>query len=69
MGSWVIYGLGAEVIPCLPKGVPAPEGALKGQPMYGQGFAGRLSANNNPPGRVNPNLDLPKGVSPQQRRQ
>jgi hypothetical protein len=72
MGSWVIYGLGSES-ESLPAYVvmPAPEGALEGgQPMYGQGF---LPAVYQPtmlrPG-ANPilNLDLPKGVSRQQRR-
>jgi len=72
MGSWVIYGLGSESH-SLPAYVvmPAPEGALEGgQPMYGQGF---LPAAFQPtmmrPG-ANPilNLDLPKGVSREQRR-
>jgi hypothetical protein len=72
MGSWIIYGLGAES-DSLPAYVvmPAPEGALEGgQPMYGQGF---LPAAYQPtmirPG-ANPilNLDLPKGVSQRQRR-
>ena len=72
MGSWIIYGLGSET-ESLPSYVvmPAPEGALEGgQPMYGQGF---LPAVYQPtmmrPGR-DPilNLDLPKGISPKQRR-
>ena len=72
MGSWVIYGLGSES-ESLPSYVvmPAPEGALEGgQPMYGQGF---LPAAYQPtvlrPG-ADPilNLDLPKGISLQQRR-
>jgi len=72
MGSWVIYGLGSESH-SLPAYVvmPAPEGALEGgQPMYGQGF---LPAAFQPtmmrPG-ANPilNLDLPNGVSREQRR-
>ena len=72
MGAWTIYGLGSES-DSLPAYVvmPDPEGALEaGQPMYGNGF---LPAAYQPtlfrPGE-HPvlNLDLPTGVSTNQRR-
>ena len=73
MGSWVIYGLGSESdsLPayCV---LPDPKGALEaGQPMYTNGF---LPAVYQPtmmrPGkRPVLNLDLPAGVTLDQRRQ
>jgi hypothetical protein len=73
MGSWVVYGLGSESR-SLPSYVvlPDPHGALEaGQPMYGNGF---LPAAYQPTmvrggPRPVPNLDLPEGVSAQQRRE
>lgn len=72
MGSWMVYGLGAET-QSLPAYVvmPDPEGALEaGQPMYGNGF---LPAAFQPtmlrPGETPVlNLDLPPGVRLQDRR-
>jgi hypothetical protein len=72
MGSWVIYGLGSES-DSLPAYVvlPDPKGALEaGQPMYLNGF---LPAVYQPtmfrPGkRPVLNLDLPEGVSLEERR-
>ena len=72
MGSWVIYGLGSES-ESLPAYIvlPDPKGALEaGQPMYTQGF---LPAVYQPtmlrPGKKPVlNLDLPEGVSLDQRR-
>jgi len=72
MGSWVIYGLGSES-DSLPAYVvmPDPKGALEaGQPMYTNGF---LPAVYQPtmfrPGRRPVlNLDLPQGVTLDQRR-
>ena len=72
MGAWTIYGLGSES-ESLPAYVvmPDPEGALEaGQPMYGNGF---LPAAYQPtlfrPGeRPVLNLELPTGVSMNQRR-
>jgi hypothetical protein len=72
MGAWVIYGLGTES-ESLPGYVvmPDPKGALEaGQPMYANGF---LPAVYQPtmmrPGkRPVLNLDLPEGVSEEQRR-
>ena len=72
MGSWVIYGLGSES-ESLPAYVvmPDPKGALEaGQPMYSNGF---LPAVYQPtmlrPGkRPVLNLDLPAGVSLDERR-
>jgi uncharacterized protein DUF1501 len=72
MGSWAVYGLGAES-ESLPAYVvmPDPDGALEaGQPMYANGF---LPATYQPtlfrPG-ASPvrNLDLPEGVSLERRR-
>jgi hypothetical protein len=73
MGSWVVYGLGSES-QSLPAYVvmPDPQGALEaGQPMYANGF---LPAVYQPtmfrsgPQPVR-NLDLPAGVSFDQRRE
>ncbi len=72
MGSWMLYGLGAET-QSLPAYVvmPDPKGALEaGQPMYMQGF---LPAMYQPtmfrPGhRPVLNLELPAGVEPSKRR-
>ncbi len=72
MGSWVVYGLGNES-DSLPAYVvmPDPDGALEGgQPMYANGF---LSAVYQPtmfrPGpKPVLNLDLPRGVSMEDRR-
>ncbi len=73
MGSWILYGLGAES-EALPAYVvlPDPLGALEaGQPMYMHGF---LPAVHQPtmfrPGeRPVLNLSLPKGVDPTKRKQ
>jgi hypothetical protein len=73
MGSWVIYGLGSES-ESLPAYVvmPDPDGALEaGQPMYTQGFLPAIYQ----PTMMRPgpkpvlNLDLPKGVKLDQRRE
>src|SRR5213592_134323 len=72
MGSWVIYGLGSES-ESLPAYVvmPDPKGALEaGQPMYSNGF---LPAVYQPTmfrkgKRPVLNLDLPEGVSLEERR-
>src|SRR5262245_11727637 len=72
MGSWAVYGLGAES-ESLPAYVvmPDPDGALEaGQPMYANGF---LPATYQPtlfrPGATPVrNLDLPAGLSLEQRR-
>lgn len=72
MGSWVAYGLGteSESLPayCV---LPDPKGALEaGQPMYTQGFLPAVYQ----PTMLRPgakpvlNLDLPKGISPAERR-
>lgn len=72
MGSWVVYGLGAET-DSLPAYVvlPDPKGALEaGQPMYMQGFLPAVYQ----PAMLRPgkkpilNLDLPAGVTLEQRR-
>ncbi|MBM3835492.1 MAG: DUF1501 domain-containing protein [Verrucomicrobia bacterium] len=73
MGSWITYGLGSES-QSLPSYVvmPDPDGALEaGQPMYSNGF---LPASYQPTmfrsgKRPVLNLDLPQGVSLEQRRQ
>jgi hypothetical protein len=73
MGSWVVYGLGAEG-QSLPAYVvlPDPKGALEaGQPMYTNGF---LPAVHQPTMlRAGPqpvrNLDLPEGTTLEQRRE
>lgn len=72
MGSWLTYGLGSES-DSLPAYVvmPDPDGALPaGQPMYAQGF---LPANYQPTmfrSGEKPvlNLDLPEGISMQERK-
>ncbi|HEX5105051.1 MAG TPA: DUF1501 domain-containing protein [Pirellulaceae bacterium] len=72
MGSWTIYGLGAES-DSLPAYVvmPDPKGALEaGQPMYMHGFLPAVFQPTmfRPGERPVLNLDLPPGASPQQRR-
>lgn len=73
MGSWVLYGLGSES-ESLPAYVvmPDPKGALEaGQPMYTQGFLPAIYQ----PTMFRPgpkpvlNLDLPSGVTLDQRRE
>jgi Protein of unknown function (DUF1501) len=72
MGSWIIYGIGSES-QSLPGYVvmPDPHGALEaGQPMYSNGFLPAVYQ----PTMLRPgpkpvrNLDLPEGVSIEQRR-
>lgn len=72
MGSWLLYGLGAETR-SLPSYVvmPDPKGALEaGQPMYAHGFLPAVFQPTmfRPGERPVLNLDLPKHVSPLQRR-
>lgn len=72
MGSWVVYGLGAESR-SLPAYVvlPDPKGALEaGQPMYMHGFlpAAFQPTMFRPGGKPVLNLDLPKRVELKQRR-
>jgi hypothetical protein len=72
MGSWVCYGLGSES-ESLPAFVvmPDPDGALEaGQPMYGNGFLPAVYQPTmfRPGDRPVLNLDLPQGVSLDQRR-
>jgi hypothetical protein len=72
MGSWVCYGLGSES-ESLPAFVvmPDPDGALEaGQPMYGNGFLPAVYQPTmfRPGNRPVLNLDLPAGVSLDQRR-
>ncbi|HZS05550.1 MAG TPA: DUF1501 domain-containing protein [Blastocatellia bacterium] len=72
MGSWVIYGLGAEA-ESLPAYVvlPDPKGAQEaGTPMYTNGFLPSVYQPTmfRPGARPVLNLDLPKGVSADQRR-
>jgi hypothetical protein len=71
MGSWTIYGLGAEAesLPayCV---IPDPDGALEaGQPMYTNGFLPSVyqPAILRPGAKPVLNLDLPKQVSLKQR--
>jgi hypothetical protein len=71
MGSWSIYGLGTES-ESLPAYVvmPDPKGALEaGQPMYSQGFLPAVYQPTMMRAGSRPvlNLDLPPGVSPEQR--
>ena len=71
MGSWVIYGLGSES-ESLPAYVvmPDPKGALEaGQPMYGNGFLPAVYQPTMMRAGAKPvlNLDLPSGVSRDQR--
>jgi hypothetical protein len=72
MGSWLLYGLGAETR-SLPSYVvmPDPKGALEaGQPMYAHGFLPAVYQPTmfRPGDRPVLNLDLPKHVTPSQRR-
>jgi hypothetical protein len=72
MGSWVLYGLGSES-QSLPGYVvmPDPDGAQEaGQPLYGNGFLPALYQPTMFRGGSRPvrNLDLPEGVSLQERR-
>jgi hypothetical protein len=71
MGSWTCYGLGTES-ESLPAYVvmPDPDGALEaGQPMYGNGFLPAVYQPTmfRPGDRPVLNLDLPRGVSLEQR--
>ncbi len=71
MGSWALYGLGAET-DALPSYVvmPDPDGALEaGQPMYMHGFLPAVYQPTMFRGGAKPilNLDLPPGVSYKQR--
>ena len=73
MGSWVIYGLGSES-ESLPAYVvmPDPKGALEaGQPMYTQGFLPAVYQPTmfRPGNKPVLNLDLPSGVTLDQRRE
>jgi hypothetical protein len=72
MGSWTCYGLGTES-ESLPAYVvmPDPDGALEaGQPMYGNGFLPAVYQPTmfRPGDRPVLNLDLPAGVSIEQRK-
>ena len=72
MGSWVLYGLGSEG-QSLPgyAVLPDPKGALEaGQPMYMQGFLPAIYQPSmfRPGSKPVLNLDLPKGVSMDERR-
>jgi len=72
MGSWTCYGLGSES-ESLPAYVvmPDPDGALEaGQPMYGNGFLPAVYQPTmfRPGDRPVLNLDLPQGVSLEERR-
>ena len=72
MGSWVIYGLGSEAR-SLPSYVvmPDPDGALEaGQPMYMNGFLPAVyqPTTFRPGARPVLNLDLPEGISLEERR-
>ena len=72
MGSWVIYGLGTES-DSLPAYVvmPDPKGALEaGQPMYTNGFLPAIYQPTmfRPGAKPVLNLDLPNGVSLEERR-
>ena len=72
MGSWILYGLGAESR-SLPSYVvmPDPKGALEaGQPMYAHGFLPAVYQPTmfRPGGRPVLNLSVPTAVTPQQRR-
>src|SRR5437588_134848 len=71
MGSWVVYGLGSESR-SLPSYVvmPDPKGALEaGQPMYMHGFLPAVYQPTMLGSGPRPirNLDLPSGVTPEER--
>jgi hypothetical protein len=73
VGSWIVYGLGTES-QSLPGYVvlPDPGGALEaGQPMYANGFLPAVYQPTMFRGGLRPvrNLDLPTGVSTEQRRE
>ena len=73
MGSWVVYGLGSESR-SLPAYVvmPDPNGALEaGQPMYSNGFLPAVYQPTMLGSGPRPirNLDLPPGVTPEERRE
>ncbi len=73
MGSWVLYGLGTES-QSLPGYIvmPDPHGALEaGQPMYANGFLPAVYQPTMFRGSDRPvrNLDLPEGITLEQRRQ
>ncbi len=73
VGAWVMYGLGAEA-ESLPGYVvmPDPKGALEaGQPMYANGFLPAIYQPTMMRAGKKPvlNLDLPKGITLEQRRQ
>ena len=72
MGSWVVYGLGSEA-KSLPSYVvmPDPDGALEaGQPMYMHGFLPAVyqPTTFRPGARPVLNLNLPDGISLEERR-
>jgi len=72
MGSWILYGLGSES-QSLPGYIvmPDPDGAQEaGQPLYGNGFLPALYQPTMFRGGSRPvrNLDLPDGVSLEERR-
>jgi hypothetical protein len=72
MGSWIVYGLGSES-DSLPAYIvmPDPDGALEaGQPMYANGFLPSIYQPTmlRPGDRPVRNLDLPAGVSAEERR-
>ena len=72
LGSWITYGLGSES-DSLPAYVvmPDPKGALEaGQPMYANGFLPAVFQPTmfRPGGRPVLNLELPEGVTLEQRR-
>lgn len=73
MGSWIVYGLGSEA-ESLPAYVvmPDPHGAQEaGLPMYNRGFLPSVFQPTllRPGNKPVLNLDLPKGVTPGERRQ
>jgi hypothetical protein len=73
MGSWVVYGLGSasQALPAYVV-MPDPHGALEaGQPMYTNGFLPAVYQPTMFRGGPRPvrNLDLPEGVSFEQRRE
>jgi hypothetical protein len=73
MGSWIVYGLGSEsrMLPAYVV-MPDPDGALEaGQPMYTNGFLPAVYQPTMFRGGTQPvrNLNLPPGVSLQERRE